>query len=489
MAHPRNLIRAGPPFPAPGLFALTAVSVAVLVLAGCTEKPTGLENIPTSGPYSATVQRIFDRSCNTSGCHGGVNPGAGLVLTSWENLIAGSRFGEDIIAFRPEESHLIDHLTGAALPRMPLSRDPLPASQIETIRRWVAAGAQNDAGEVPYANSRRKIYVTNQSSDKISVIDADAMVVTRLIDVGFLDNLEYPHNVHVDRQGRYWYVSLIGSSAKVLQFDAATDELLRTATVGQAPANPVASPDGRTLYVTNWTPDNPTLHVLDAETLTEKYSLRFPPGIGDSPHGLCVSNDGHTLFTTHQNGDSVFRIVLGDSAQDAQMTPIPLSESGGDLEPLQIILDAAERFAYVTCFGSGEVRVIDLALDQVVEVINIGGNPWLEALTPDGHYLYVGNWGRDAVDVIDTTQIPRSVVTLTNIGRPAPVFARPHGVAITDDGRYAFVSSENTNDVAPPHHGGTGDNGRVTVIEVGTNRVLKSLEVEVDPTGVAFLAN
>jgi DNA-binding beta-propeller fold protein YncE len=170
------------------------------------------------------------------------------------------------------------------------------------------------------------------------------------------------------------------------------------------------------------------------------------------------------------------------------LTWIPLTESGETLGPLQIILDAEERFAYVTCFDSGEVRIVDTQLEQMVQVIDIGGKPWLEDLTPDGRFIYIGNWGKDGVDIIDTGAKTLHM-TLTNAGRPAPVFARPHGVAITDDGRYVFVTSENTNGAAPPHHGGTGNNGRVTVIEVATNRVLKSLEVEVDPTGVAFIGN
>jgi len=469
--------------------ALPALAILGMAATSCTEKPTASldDDIPTSGSYSVTVHRIFDRSCNTSGCHGSVNPGAGLELTSWDKLIAGSRFGEVIIAFRPEESHLIDHLTGVATPRMPLSRDPLPESQIETIRRWVAAGARNDAGELPYANSRRKIYVSDQGSDQISVIDADALVVTRIIDVGSLDNLEYPHNVHMDRQGRYWYVTLI-NSATLLQFDAATDQLRRTATVGQSPANPVASPDGETVYVTNWNLAEPALYVLDAETLAERYRVLFPEPLGTLPHGLCVTADGSTLYTTHENGNSVFKIELGETREDAHLTPIPLGDPDPALRPLQVILDATESFAYVTCFGTGEVRVIDLALGEMVQVIPIGGNPWLEALTPDGSKIYVGNWGKNGVDVIDTSS-KTLIQSLTNAGRPNPVFARPHGVAISDDGRYAYVSNENTNDVIPPHHGGSGSDGTITVIDVETNQIVKSLAVELDPTGVAFVAH
>ena len=103
-------------------------SLALLaLLAGCTEKPTEPRGFGNERPAQAPVQQIFNLNCTTSGCHGATNPGAGLSLVTWDRLIQGSRFGEVIIPFRPEDSHMIDHLTGVATPRMPLSRDPLSA--------------------------------------------------------------------------------------------------------------------------------------------------------------------------------------------------------------------------------------------------------------------------------------------------------------------------------------------------------------------------
>jgi YVTN family beta-propeller protein len=465
------------PWPAIGALALLALA------AGCTDKPTEPESFGNERPAPSQVQRIFNLNCTTSNCHGTSNPGAGLSLVTWDRLLLGSRYGEDVIAFRPEESHLIDHLTGDATPRMPLSRDPLPAADIELIRQWIANGAPNDLGDIPFANTRRKIYVTNQGDDQLSVIDADQLVVIRIIDVGVLPGVDSPHNVFVDRQNEYFYVSLI-NSARVLKFDVESDELLATAVVGQSPANPVTSPDGKTLYVTNWNPNNATLHVLYAETMTEQYFLTFPPPLGTLPHGLTVTADGSTLYTTHEGSGMVFRIELGETAQEAILTPISLGDPALALRPLQVLLDQDERHLFVTCNGSGEVRVIDLATDELLRVIPITGKPWLLDMTDDGEHIYVGNWGKDGVDVIDTDAL--TFETMTNATAGGQFFARPHGVAITD--RYAFVSNENTNGQIPQHHPtqGGGDDGAVTVIDLQTREVRKLLSVEVDPTGVAL---
>jgi YVTN family beta-propeller protein len=467
----------------------TAVGALALLAftAACTEKPTEPESFGSERPAPAQVQRIFNFNCTTSNCHGTSNPGEGLELVTWDRLIKGSRNGEVVLPFYPDESHMIHSLLGEARggvdPRMPLSRNPLPDADIQIIRQWIAAGAPNDQGDLPFADARRKIYVTNQGDDQISVIDADQLVVMRIIEVGVLPGVDSPHNVFVDPQNEYFYVSLI-NSARVLKFDVETDELVATAVVGQSPANPVTSPDGKTLYVTNWNPNNATFHVLDAETMTERYFLTFPPPLGTLPHGLTVTADGSTIYTTHEGSGMVFRIQLGETAQDAILTPISLGEPALALRPLQVLLDQEEEHLFVTCNGSGEVRVIDLATDEMVHVIPITGKPWLLDLTGDGRHIYVGNWGKDGVDVIDADDF--SFESMTNATAGGQYFARPHGVVITD--RFAFVSNENTNGQIPQHHPtqGGGNDGAVTIIDLQTQEVRKLLSVEVDPTGVAF---
>jgi YVTN family beta-propeller protein len=463
---------------------LALALVLGLVAAGCTEKPTSVpDSVDEGTPAPSQVQRIFNQNCTTTGCHSSVAPAAELSLVSWERLIAGSRYGEVIVAFRPDESHMIDHLTGRATPQMPLSRDPLPQADIDTIRRWVEDGAPSAEGDIPFAETKRKIYVTNQNSDLISVIDADALVVMRILDVGVLPGADVPHNVYVDPQNRYFYVSLI-TSGRVSKFDAETDEHIATIQVGQSPANMVTSPDGATLYVTNWHMANATFHVLDAASMTERYFLTFPPSLGALPHGLCITNDGSIVYTTQEGTGYVFRIQLGETADDAVMTPISLGEPAAELRPLQVLLDQNEERLFVTCNGTGEVRVIDLATDEMVKTIHIGGRPWLLDLTDDGRRIYVGNWGSNAVDVIDPASMSL-VTSLTNGSVGRTVFARPHGVAITD--QFAFISNENTNGGIPQHHGGEGNNGTVAIVSLANQEVRKTLDVEADPTGVAFV--
>jgi YVTN family beta-propeller protein len=61
---------------------------------------------------------------------------------------------------------------------------------------------------------------------------------------------------------------------------------------------------------------------------------------------------------------------------------------------------AAAPFAYVT--GDNSVSVIDTATNTVVATIPVGNDPFAVAVTPDGKHAYVTNSDPNTVTVIDT---------------------------------------------------------------------------------------
>jgi YVTN family beta-propeller protein len=76
-------------------------------------------------------------------------------------------------------------------------------------------------------------------------------------------------------------------------------------------------------------------------------------------------------------------------------------------------------------FGSNTVSVIDTATSTVVWTVPVGEHPRGVAVTPDGRHAYVANVGSNTVSVIDTA-------TSTVVGAPVPVGNGPTGVAIGD---------------------------------------------------------
>jgi len=433
--------------------------------------------------YSQHVQPIFKTNCLSSGCHNSRDRANGLDLTSWESLIRGSDFGAVIISGHAEHSHLVEHLEGEREPRMPLNRKPLPEEQIEFIARWLEEGARNDAGLRPYENINKKVYVSNQGDDLISVISAEHNIVTRLLPVGDSPALDVPHNLFVDAQQRFLYVSLIGSG-EIWKFDAATDAFVGKAPAGNASANVVVSPEGSKAYVTNWDITNPNgraVQVIDTATLTKIQQIN----VGLAPHGISFSHDGKFIYVTNYLSDSVSILNAADNTETARvlLAPDVNPVRSSKYQPLQVALTPDDRFAYVTCFASDEVRVIDTAAKNVIAAVRVGKAPFLLEVTPDGRFVYVANQQSDNMSVIRVAD-NQAVATIES-----PSFANPHGIAFTSDGRYAYVTNENLSGDYNPHHPTEhgGKTGNVMVIDTKTLQVVKTIEVEADPTGIAVV--
>jgi YVTN family beta-propeller protein len=128
----------------------------------------------------------------------------------------------------------------------------------------------------------------------------------------------------------------------------------------------------------------------------------------------------------------------------------------------------AAPFAYVANEG-GSVSVIDTATNTVVATVPVGGVPIGVAVTPDGKHAYVANFTDGTVSVIATA-------TSNTTGTPIPVGNGPEGVAITPDGKHAYVTNSGTLNVP-----GT----TVSVIATASNTVVATVKVGNTPSEVA----
>jgi mono/diheme cytochrome c family protein len=97
------------------------------------------------------VQKIFDRSCATSGCHSGKNPKAGLSLEGEAVFadMAGVKSGQNaemllIDPENPSRSYLILKITGGEGmkgQKMPIMKKPLTDEELSALKDWVAQPA------------------------------------------------------------------------------------------------------------------------------------------------------------------------------------------------------------------------------------------------------------------------------------------------------------------------------------------------------------
>jgi hypothetical protein len=118
----------------------TLVCAAAVLLAGCAQEE--------ETRYSWHVQPILEKNCLA--CHQPGGQGyeaSGFSMVSYDDLMKGTKFGPMVIAGDSEGSNLIVLMEGRADPSISMphgSIKPVSKTDIDTIRRWIDQGAQNN---------------------------------------------------------------------------------------------------------------------------------------------------------------------------------------------------------------------------------------------------------------------------------------------------------------------------------------------------------
>jgi mono/diheme cytochrome c family protein len=130
---------------------------------------------------ASAVRAIFKAKCYA--CHGALDQKAGLRVDTVAAMLKGGDSGPAIEPGQPDDSEIVARIieTDPAL-RMPPEGNPLDASQLETLRRWISSGASAPANDRPeqdprdhwaFRTPRRPEIPAHSGSDqKIHPIDA-----------------------------------------------------------------------------------------------------------------------------------------------------------------------------------------------------------------------------------------------------------------------------------------------------------------------------
>lgn len=391
---------------------------------------------------------------------------AGLDASSWESLMRGSDHGEVVIPFDPDRSLLVERGAAAGV-------DP---DALALVRIWIERGAQNDDGDVPYSDGGPFLYVCNQGSAVISVIDMEANVVARTVDLrdfGFSENAK-PHHVAVTPDGAFWYVSLIGEHA-VLKFNR-NNELVGRAAF-EAPGMLAFDPMLEQLYVgRSMSAVNPPqrIGIIEPDSMVVEEIDVFHP----RPHALNVTPDGKHVFSASLGVNQI--AVLDAESLDIELVPVP----GMHHSLVQFAVAPDGRSMIVGGHMSGDVLLLDITepmQPNFTHALSLGGGPWHPSFLPDGDRVVFPAKMANAVAILDVAD-GTEIANISGHG-----IAEPHGSAVRPDGRYIYVSSNNLNAAfTPRYHREDNDspNGSVVVIDANTFDVVKVIEVEQYPTGI-----
>ena len=334
-----------------------------------------------------------------------------------------------------------------------------------------AAGTASPAA--PY-----RVYVTNERSGDLTVIDGGDFSMLATIPVG-----KRPRGIHVSPDGKTVYVAVSGTpiggqldahgnpifekkkgdddddsgadkaADGIAVVDVAAGKVTGKLQAGSDPEEFALSRDGRSIYISN--EDVKTASVIDIKTA--KVTHIIP--VSQEPEGVTTTPDGKQFYVTCEAGGDVFVI-------DAEGYKIAghFKVNG---RPRSVAFLSNGTAAFIPSESAGELNIIDPLKFEVIRTITLpsGSRPMHATVSADDQRLYLSNGRAGTISVIDT----HSDQLLNSI----KVGTRPWGIGISPDGKYLFAANGPSNDIS--------------VVDLAAGKEIARVKAGDSPWGVAIV--
>jgi len=336
------------------------------------------------------------------------------------------------------------------------------------------------ASTAPAHAAGYKVYVTNERSGDVTVIDGASFKVDATIAVG-----KRPRGIHAAPDGKSVYVALSGtpieappqldangnpifkkgqddddddvaadkSADGIGVIDVATGKVARKLNVGSDPEEFDVSADGRQLFVSN--EDVKTASIIDIAS--GKVAHIVP--VSGEPEGVAIAPDGKTLFVTCETSGDIFAIDLA--------TYKVVGHAKVGQRPRSVAFVDGGKTAIVPSESAGMLYAIDTATMNIGKTIPLppGSRPMRLRVAPDGSKLYASTGRGGAIAVIDSASL--AVTGTIKVGQ------RPWGIALSPDGKYLFAANGPSNDVS--------------VVDLAAGKEIARVKAGSSPWGVAIV--
>jgi YVTN family beta-propeller protein len=227
----------------------------------------------------------------------------------------------------------------------------------------------------------KKVYVTDEFSNSLSVISGTSNSVEGTIAVG-----DFPYGVAINPFDSRVYVTNRGSNT-VSVIDGSTNTKLHNITVQNSPVGIAVNPSANWIYVTNV--NSNTVSVIDG--ITDKVTANIT--VGKIPYGVAVNPITKKVYVTNIGSNTVSVI---DGLKNKVTANITVGKN-----PVGVAVNPATNTIFVTNYASNTVSVIDGLNNKVTANITVGKNPVGVAVNPATNKGYVTNIESNSVSVID----------------------------------------------------------------------------------------
>lgn len=352
------------------------------------------------------------------------------------------------------------------------------------------ASAAQQQGEALYY-----VYVGAESADLLHRIrfGPNGAELDRTIAVGEMaTETEGPHGLNISPDGRFLFMTTGHGvpDGKLWKFHAGPDTLVADPILlGYFPATLDITPDGLYAFVANFN--------LHGEMVPSTVSVVYTPDMIEveqietcaMPHGARLDAAGVFLYSACMMDDQVveidtrtFEVARRFSVATGGEGPLGTMAAPADHDghaarapastpcsPTWVVPARRGASLFVACNRGNRILEIDRESWSLKRTLETGAGPYNLALTPDDRVLVATLKQGAAVQFLDL-----------ETGRPAATTPSSttvtHGVAISPDGRYAFVSVEGVG--AEP--------GKVDIFDLSDFTRVAEVEVGQQAGGIVF---
>ncbi|MDX1638097.1 MAG: YncE family protein [Balneolaceae bacterium] len=334
-----------------------------------------------------------------------------------------------------------------------------------------------------------RVYVAAESEDEVALVSFDAETgtgtVEDVVSVGqYPTEIEGPHGINISPDGGHWYLSVAHGNPYgwLYKFTTGENRFVERTQLGLFPASMEISTATGLLYVVNFNLHGDmqpsTVSVVDPEAMEVVGEIET----GIMPHGSRITEDGRRQYHVSMMTDELVevntltmeitrRLNVAPVWEDNSQTPV---HNTGHTEMYQPTAKPTwadphpqKPLVYVANNGSDEAVEINIRSWEVTRRFSTGKAPYNLEVSHDGRLLVVTYKGEGSTGIWDL-ESGRELAKIRNSRLVS------HGVSISPDNRYAFISVEGKN----------GEPGSVDVIDLEKLRLAEVIEVGKQAGGI-----
>jgi len=297
-----------------------------------------------------------------------------------------------------------------------------------------------------WADPTYRLFVTNEKSNSLTVIDSRTGKVETTLEIG-----DRPRGVGLSPDQKTLYVALSEENS-IAKVDVATLEVLGKLAAGDDPETFDVHPNGN-LYLSN--EDDALATVMNPNTGEILEEIR----VGLEPEGVAASPKGDIVLVTSESTNMVHVI---DVEKHKVVANILVAA-----RPRGLAFNSTGSLAYVSSEIGNEVAIIDTATYEIVKKVVVDvpkSKPMAIKLSPDDKTLYLTTGRAAKVVVMDAETL--AIKSTVDVGK------RVWGEEISRDGSRVFTAN--------------GVSDTVSVVDTAANKSIMEIEVGDAPWGLAL---